>query len=182
MPAPLLWLGAAALGIFASNEVIKSDMKRRGIVSNLPSHGRPLHNSLDVVQPVNGSIVCCGIYEVLDHTGIWIDGNIYELSGKGLVRSISPDRFLDNRSGENIFVACSQSGDVMSCQAAIERCRQQLYQVYDYHIIRQNCHKFVAEMVSGKNQDITSFSDLNEFLFHFFDETINWQLADVAFR
>ncbi|WP_395343426.1 hypothetical protein PN836_003380 [Ningiella sp. W23] len=170
MPAPLIWLGAAALSIYAGNKLNTAQLRRDKIVGKMPGDCKQR------VEPVNGSIVTCGIYEVLDHTGIWIDGNIYELNGNGLVRCISPSRFVDKRSGENIYVACDLSGNALAHMATIERTRGQLYSMYDYHLLRQNCHKFVAEMVSGQSQDITSFSDLNAFLNAHFDTAIDWRL------
>ena len=130
-------------------------------------------------MPINGSIVTCGIYEVLDHTGIWIDGNIYELNGSGLVRCVSPSRFIDNRSGDAIYVACDMQDSPLVEKASIERAKSQLFSLYEYHLLRQNCHKFVAEMIAGCNCDVTSFSDLNEFLSEYFSSAIDWRLTQI---
>ena len=56
-----------------------------------------LHRSKQVVIPVNGSVVCCGICGALTHTGLWVNGGIIELSGSGLVRTVSPERFIHDQ-------------------------------------------------------------------------------------
>ena len=168
MPAPLLWLGAACLSIYAGNKANEHYLKHKGIVDIMPGASRVQ------VTPQNGSIVTCGIYGVLDHTGIWVDGNIYELSGQGLVRCLSPNRFLGDRSGSTIYVACDRyNAPLFDIEAAI-RAQHQLYHLHDYHLFNQNCHRFIAETLSNSSQDITSFSDLNAFLHAYFDETISW--------
>nr|WP_136252266.1 hypothetical protein [Ningiella ruwaisensis] len=173
MPAPLIWLGAAAVSLYAGNRLNTAHLRHKRIVERMPGVCK------QAVSPVNGSIVTCGIYEVLDHTGIWIDGNIYELSGAGLVRCVNPRRFLDKRSGEKIYVASNMNGKALSDSFAIERARSQLFQLYDYHLLRQNCHKFVAEMIAGYPTDVTSFSDLNTFLSRHFNTAIDWRLTDI---
>jgi hypothetical protein len=49
------------------------------------------------VIPINGSVVCCGIFGALTHTGLWVNGGIIELSGSGLVRTVSPERFIHDQ-------------------------------------------------------------------------------------
>ncbi|MFC3121811.1 hypothetical protein [Agaribacter flavus] len=168
MPAPLLWLGAAALGIYASDRANTEYMKRKQIVTSMPGEGT------FAVTPENGAVVCCGVYGVLDHTGIWVDGNIYELNGNGLVRCISPARFIENRSGEAIFVACDKRANVIANPVAAQRAQSQLYQLYDCHLFKQNCHRFVAEQILGTSADITSFSALNGILHEHYAKTIAW--------
>jgi hypothetical protein len=62
---------------------------------------------------------------------------------------------------------------------SIGRAQSQLFKLYDYHLVRQNCHKFVAEMIAGYPSDVTSFSDLNEFLSTYFDSAIDWRLTQI---
>jgi hypothetical protein len=171
MPAPLLWLGAAAVSFYASNKLNTAHLRRHNVLGRMPGEcKRP-------VEPVNGCIVTCDIFEMFEHTGIWINGNIFELNGNGLVRCISPKRFIENRSGKKIYVACNELGNPLVESLAIERTKAQLYSLYNYHLIRQNCHKFVAEMIAGNQQDVTSFSDLNEFLSSHFGSVIDWRLT-----
>ncbi|MGQ8363763.1 hypothetical protein [Glaciecola sp. 1036] len=176
MPAPLIWLGAAVLGLYASDKANIAYLKQKNIVKGMPG------DQSDKVEPADGSVVCCGVYGVLDHTGIWVDGNIYELNGNGLVRCISPSRFLDNRTGSTIYVACNDYGVALANTTASNRAQSHLYSLFDYHLIRQNCHRFVAEMIAGICIDITSFSELNTFLNKHYDERISWLPADYPLR
>ena len=71
------------------------------------------------VKPIFGAIVYCGIAGVLDHTGIWLDDNtIVELDGNGLIKPISSQRFLAERSGKQIFIACDSLAQPLSCEIA----------------------------------------------------------------
>lgn len=176
MPAPLIWLGAAALGAITANEVNTAYLKRNKVVDAMPGDSK--HSS----APVNGSIVTCGIYGVLDHTGIWVDGNIYELSGNGLVRCLSPNRFLGDRSGNKIYMACDTLNNPLYNTAASIRAKQLLFQLLDYHLLNENCHRFVAQLIADKELDITSFSGLNTFLSDFFDTPIRWNLTEINIR
>lgn len=170
MPAPLVWLGAAAVSLYATNKLNTAHLRKRNVIARMPG------DCVEAVRPRNGSIVTCDIFEVFEHTGVWINGNIFELNGNGLVRCISPERFIQNRSGEKIYVACDVQGNPLVEPLAIERTKSALYSLYDYHVIRQNCHRFVAEMIAGNRQDITSFSDLNGFLSQHFNTAIDWRL------
>lgn len=175
MPAPLLWLGAACVGLYASNKANHAYLKHTKTVRYFPGE------SSKRIVPVNGSIVTCNIYGVLDHTGIWIDGGIYELSGSGLIRKVSPARFLENRSGEDIFIACDDDFLPLVSPEVSERCKQSLYEFRDYHLLNNNCHRFVLEMLFGEKTGITSFSDLNDALSTSFLTSINWHKANVEF-
>ena len=173
MPAPILWLGAACLGLYASNKANNAYLKHKDFVRLLPGE------SSKRVVPKNGAIVTCGIYGVLDHTGIWVNGNIYELSGAGLIRCISPRRFLENRSGESIFVACDDDYQPLAADAVAQRCVDNLYHTRDYHVLSNNCHQFVLEMLSGEKQRITSFSELNEAIASMFMSPVSWHQAKI---
>ena len=81
-----------------------------------------------------GALVVCEIFHLFEHTGIYIgEGQIVELQGTGLVRSVSIPRFMDNRSGEELMVACDSSGKPIGNMAAAERAASQIftYQTYD---------------------------------------------------
>ena len=176
MPVPLLWLGAACLGVYASNKANNAYLKSSKTVGKLPGE------SLKRVHPRNGSIVTCGIFGVLDHTGVWVDGNIYELSGEGLIRAVSPERFLANRSGDKIYVACDEQYTPLALPEVTQRCNNNLFELRDYHLINNNCHQFVLEMLTGERVKITSFSELNEALSALYLTSINWHEAKVYFR
>lgn len=173
MPLPLVWIGAGLAAIAAGNHLVKEQQKSAGIVGHHPgdSHVR--------VEPKNGSIVCCGVYEVLDHSGIWVDGRIVELNGNGLIRAVSPARFLDDRSGEKMFVACDETFSPLFDEVAAERAASQVFQYSDYHVLNNNCHRFVRSCLTGDNKRITAFTELNEILSEHFAAAIHWQPAST---
>lgn len=168
MAAPLLWLGAACVTAYLGDEINKQYLKNQKVVGEFPGENN------FTVTPINGSIVCCKIYGVLEHTGIWVDGRIYELSGQGLVRSLSVERFLDNRSGHTVYLACDRFKKPLSSLRAYETAKNLLYTMRNYHLTEENCHKFVAECFSKEGNDVSSFSDLNAFISQFFNERIHW--------
>lgn len=131
-------------------------------VQKLPSQHYDKGNS---VKPVFGSIVCCEIYNLLDHSAIWIDEQtIIELSNSGIVRAVGVERFLDGRSGDHIFVATDQNGNPLIFEEAAHKAISKLFTYRKYDVIESNCHKFVAEMVSSREIELTRFSSLSEFL------------------
>lgn len=170
MPAPLIWLGAGLAALYAGDKLSKRHLRNKQMVTCYPGE------SIKSVHPKDGSIVCCGIYGVFDHTGIWVDGNIIELRGNGLVRAISPDRFLDNRSGNEIFVLCDEDNRPLISETGLTNASNQLYSFSQYDVLSNNCHRFVWQCVSDKNQIITSFFELNKMLSIHFEQSLNWHL------
>ncbi len=176
MPAPLIWFGAVALGAYTANKSNTKYLKHKRIIDAMPGE------SSCVSKPRNGSVVTCGIYGILDHTGIWVDGNIYELAGSGLIRCVSPDRFIEERSGSTIYVACDVNNRALMDIDAAARVRSLLYTTVDYHLMNQNCHRFVAETLSNSPASVTSFSDLNTLLSEIYSTPIRWNKAKINFR
>lgn len=174
MPIPLLWLGAGLAALYAGNELSKSHYRRTGIVGRYPGE------TDQPVVPRNGAIVSCGIYAVFDHTGIWADGDIIERKGNGLIRGISPARFMDNRSGNTIFVACDSGGEPFSSQQAYNRATSQLFSYADYDVLSNNCHRFVWHCISGAEHSLTRFAELNEKLSHHFGDAVHWHPAKLS--
>jgi hypothetical protein len=171
MPLPLLWIGAGVVTYLASTQL--ADKKSNTSVAVNPGDGKLR------VTPADGAIVSCHIYGVFEHTGIWLDGNIIELKGNGLIRGISPQRFLQQRSGEEIFVACDAYAQPLIAAGAAERASSQLYCYSEYDLLKNNCHKFVWQCVSNKNQSLTSFAELNQSLADYFGQALHWQRAAV---
>ncbi|MFT4939269.1 MAG: hypothetical protein ACI88A_002308 [Paraglaciecola sp.] len=168
MALPLIWLGAGLAALYAGAKYTDSK-SYRGAVAHMPGEG-------DVsVMPVDGCIVSCGVFGVFDHTGVWIDGNIIELKGNGLIRGISPQRFLGERSGDEIFVACCAQSIPLVAQDIYARTVNQLYQYSEYDLMRNNCHKFVWRCISGQNEAITRFTELNNKMAKHFGTHISWQ-------
>ncbi len=169
MALPLLWLGAGLLATYAGSQLAREQQKNAGHVAHFPGdHPQP-------VEPVNGAIVCCGIYEVFQHTGIWVDDNIVELKGNGLIRAISPQRFLAERSGNCIYIACDNQMTPLVDTSAASRALSQVFQYSDYDVIKNNCHRFVAQAISGRRVQVTRFGELNAFLYQQFQSEVYWQ-------
>lgn len=160
MALPLLFLGASALLLLASNESTKHKEPKR-------------------ISPQNGAIVSCGVFGVLEHTGIWLNGNIVELKGNGLIRTISPQRFLQNRSGSQIYLACNQHDAPLISIAAAAKASELLFQYSEYDLIKNNCHKFVWRCISGEIASLTRFSELNRLLVKQFNCEIFWLPSDI---
>lgn len=170
MPAPLLWFGASAIAMLAGAKY-SSDKRLAGSVNKLPGS-----SSLQV-EPINGAIVTCGIYGLFEHTGIWVDGNILELKGNGLIRGVSPNRFLLERSGDYIYVACDHYNIPLIQSGAADRAVSRLFSYSEYDLIKNNCHKFVWHCISGEDVSLTRFSALNQKMAERFGTHINWHQA-----
>ena len=141
-------------------------------VKKLPSD---TYSSDTFVKPLPGSVICCEVFNMLDHSGIWIDENcIVELSNSGLIKAVSTQRFLDERSGENIFVACDQSHKPIIIEGAEQRAISQLFKYREYDVIDNNCHRFVQYCLSGQDLEITTFSTLNKHLATLSQKNIYW--------
>ncbi|WP_088331398.1 hypothetical protein [Lacimicrobium sp. SS2-24] len=166
MPIPLLWLGLGAGALFATQQWHK-DRQR---------HQIKFHpGETDVaVRPQNGAVVCCGIYGAFDHSGIWVEDNVIERAGNGLVRAISPQRFTARRSGNTIFVACGEEGEVLADPSVAEKAAAQVYQYEDYHLLKNNCHQFVAGCLTPNQHSITFFSELNQLLSAHYHCRLSW--------
>jgi hypothetical protein len=145
-----------------------------GLVKHYP--GELTHK----VEPLDGAAVCCGIYGVFEHTGIWVDGNIIELKGNGLIRAISPSRFTNGRSGNVIYLACDDNRLPLLDSGSASRAVSRLYEYSDYNIISNNCHKFAWNCVSGSKQRMTSFYDFNTALARHFSTQLSWCPIDIG--
>ncbi|MEP1446933.1 MAG: hypothetical protein ABJK37_12540 [Paraglaciecola sp.] len=167
MPAPLFWLGASAVAILASAKY-SNDKLMEGAVERLPG------NSKTIVKPRTGAIVTCGVYGLFEHTGIWVDGSILELKGNGLIRGVSPSRFLQERSGDDIYIACDTNHNPLVSPDASQRATSRLFSYSEYDVIKNNCHKFVWQCISGEDIPLTRFSILNQKISEHFSTFIHW--------
>ncbi|MDF2177667.1 hypothetical protein P2G88_05330 [Aliiglaciecola sp. CAU 1673] len=165
MALPLLWLGAGVLAVGALSQ------KRPGHVKHYPGA------KLAPVTPKDGAVVCCGIYGLFDHSGIWLDGHILELKGNGLIRAVSSQRFVAERSGKQIYVACDGKGGVLADPQAAERGAAMLFQYRHYHVLNNNCHRFTWYCLTGRNEPLSFFSDLNAKLSRRFRTVLSWHPA-----
>ncbi|KGJ93496.1 hypothetical protein [Thalassotalea sp. ND16A] len=195
MPLPLLWIGAAVLGAVAAKELEQKRKKQdhlrensdqittRGSVhkhdSGIAKYPTEVFSTetLAIVRP--GALVCCGLSGVLEHTGILIDEDtIVELHGSGLIKAISPSRFLAERSGKDIFVACDSTGEAICDDITAQRAITQIYDYQDYDLIKNNCHRFVWQCISGLREPLTTFHQLNKLLSKRYDRKIYWDKWD----
>ncbi len=176
MPLPLLWLGAGIAAAYAGSQLAREKQKSDGHIRHFPGE----HQS--EVTPLDGSVVCCGIYELFQHTGIWLDGNIVELRGNGLIRAISPSRFLADCSGNRIFVACNDSLAPLVAPDSVGNALKRLYTYSEYDLVSNNCHRFAFECVSGHCRRITRFAELNAALKAQFQTPIHWQPVRQSLR
>lgn len=168
MALPIIWLGAAALATYTGVKYANR--------LNSEEYGFAAHpGELDcTVTPVSGSIVCCEVYDVLDHSGVWVGDRIIELNGNGLVRSVSPERFLHDRSGNTIYVACDDDLAPVVFDGADQRASESIFQYRQYDLLKNNCHTFVSEMVSSQSSAVTLFRDLNQQLAQQHGQNITW--------
>jgi hypothetical protein len=167
MPAPLLWLGVSAITLLAGVKY-SNDNDLDESVCRLPG------KTDKKVEPINGAIVTCGVYGLFEHTGIWVDGNILELKGNGLIRGVSPKRFLQERSGDSIYIACDDNQTPLIGPETADRAISQLFNYSEYDVIKNNCHKFVWHCISGEYIPLTRFSALNHKMAVQFARTIHW--------
>ncbi|MDN3652209.1 lecithin retinol acyltransferase family protein [Thalassotalea ponticola] len=191
MPLPLFVLTAAALGAVVIKELEgKRDEqdKLRSIEDGIDTrqhlnkhdsgiarypNERFANETLAQMKP--GALVCCGLGRVLEHTGIWVDDNtIVELHGSGLIKAVSPMRFLHERSGTDIFVACDRHGQALADEITAQRAAKSVYQMWQYNLIKNNCHRFAWYCISGLKADVTTFHQLNKYLSKRFDRKIYW--------
>ena len=49
----------------------------------------------------------------------------------------------------------------------------------EYDLLKNNCHRFVWEMVTGERGEMFRFSDLNQNLSRLHDSTVSWHLLDI---
>lgn len=190
MALPLIAI-AAALGAGALHEHNKNKYKRLELDRYLPEKqtGYDLQNTLRevikspsdtycsdiLVKPLPGSIVCCEVFNLLEHTGIWIDEHtIIELSNNGLVKAVSAARFLNERSGKNIFVACDQHHQPIVIEGCEKRALNSVFTYRGYDVIENNCHRFTHFCLSNDDREVSRFSRLNQILIQLVNQNIYW--------
>lgn len=197
MALPLLWLGAAALSAFAVRDVATErtlqQQKRREYAapqrydalespqSAIASTPSDVFFTKQQVKPEFGAIVCCGIAGILEHTGIWIgEDTIIELDGNGLIKPVSSSRFIGERSGKHIFIACDSTATPLASADAAARAIALIYQYRDYHLLQNNCHQFVWQCFVDGDQQLTTFNALNKRLASYFNRRVYWDLIDFS--
>ncbi|MGS0680899.1 lecithin retinol acyltransferase family protein [Shewanella sp. 125m-7] len=185
MAFPLIWLGAAAIGavIVAEEKEQQKQLalkRQQGKASSKHVNGAELAPSLwqtghQRVRPQPGSIVCCFVFGVIEHSGIWVgDNTLVELHGSGLVRAVSAERFLAGRSGSRIYQACDHQHQPLIGEQTLNRAKQFIFSYREYDLFDNNCHRFVWHCLSGEEQSLSSFSKLNNKIGGYFSEAVYW--------
>lgn len=195
MPLPLLLLGAATfvgavVTIDQMNEKQKHKERLRIDLDEPEPHIGDKEGAVKLpseiltsnfsAEPVPGSIVCCSVFSAFDHTGIWLeDGLIVELHGTGLIKAVSRDRFLHNRSGNALFVACDSQGVPLVVEGTAQRAAKEVYNFRDYDVTKNNCHRFSWFCVTGVDEKISRFGDFNNAIARLHGKKVYWDKVVV---
>lgn len=192
MVLPIFWLGGAAVSaiLLADERTKRRDIELNRLLGKTAQKSKtnPLpsgylspsqwQNSHKAVAPKPGSIVCCFVYGIIEHTGIWLDDNtLIELHGSGLIRAVSTKRFLAGRTGSKIFIACSHDHQALFDDAALVRAEKAIFTYREYDLFDNNCHRFVWACLSSEETSLPSFNDLNKRLSGHFKQDIYWDEA-----
>ncbi|GHB74907.1 hypothetical protein GCM10008107_25570 [Psychrosphaera saromensis] len=138
------------------------------------------YSSDSYAEPLPGSLVCCEVFNLFDHSGIWIDQDtIIELSSNGLVKAVSANRFLADRSGENIFVACNAKHQPIIVEGCEDRAVNSVFTYREYDVLENNCHRFAYYCLSNKDVKVSRFARLNELLITMVEQNIYWDKVKV---
>ena len=193
MPLPLLWIGGAAMGalMLADEREMRQQLERNRLLGSVPRQVSTKQAMITApsqwqkgfkqVTPQPGSIVCCYVFGVIEHTGIWLaDDCIVELHGSGLVRAVSVKRFLAGRTGSQIFIACNHQHQPLIANTIVNRAERAIYQYREYDLFDNNCHRFVWSCLCGEERAIKSFNELNQKLAAYFGQGIYWDEMHLA--
>lgn len=193
MPLPLLWIGGAAMGalMLADEREKRQQLERNRLLGRVPRQVNAnqamvaapsqWQKGFKQVTPQPGSIVCCYVFGVIEHTGIWLaDDCLVELHGSGLVRAVSVKRFLTGRTGSQIFIACNHLHQPLIANTIVNRAERAIYQYHEYDLFDNNCHRFVWSCLCGEERAIKSFNVLNQKLAAYFKQGIYWDEMCLA--
>ena len=188
MALPLIAF-AAAVGAGVVHESTKNKYKNLEQLRLINSNNKRLtvvkspsdtYSSDVFVEPQPGSLVCCEVFNLFDHTGIWIDQDtIIELSNNGLVKAVSSHRFLDERSGKNIFVACNAKHQPIVLPNCEARALNSVFTYREYDLLENNCHRFAHYCLSGNDLKVARFGQLNQLLINMVKQNIYWDKVKV---
>lgn len=185
MPLPFILAGAALGALFLHNQE-KSHLKRQDRERHISKSGAmgrdpsELHPSGKYTQMVPGSIVACEVYNAFIHTGIVVDSNtIVELHGNGLVRAISPQRLIAQRSGTHIFIACDQSSNPIVIEESIDKAASDIFSYHEYELFNANCYRHTWRWLCGEDRAIKSFEEFNRLLSVLAKQPIYWDRVSL---
>lgn len=182
MPLPVLVIGALA-ALYAHDKhkakLHRLDNARCDLLQ--PDLGREPSEVLASPKMIDmqaGTVVCCEVYEAFIHTGVVIDSDtIVELHGSGLIRTVSKKRFLKQRSGERIFMACDRVGSPLIFSLINQLAPRDVFNHYEYDLLEANCYRHTWKWLSGEDMAITTFSEFNEKLAQRVGSPLYWDVV-----
>lgn len=176
---------ASVAGVVAKRTVQAKTAQALGALAAAKLSESMLDNALcDKVTPRVGSILCCDLAMVAEHSGIYLGKNkIAHLNGSGEVEIVSSRQFLKRLGGLNpavsIYVSCNDEGAVGSLSAA-NRARSKVGGTRDYSVILDNCHQFTSGCITGNFENADNFLWM---LKHSAEESLNvttWRVWDLS--
>lgn len=105
-----------------------------------------------IEEPVAGSVVYCGMaLGYIEHSGIYVgNGSIISLSAEGYLVKEDAATFLEDVTGDTIYVSCVDEepvGNRAAAKRAKKRRKDERYLGYD--ILTNNCHRFSSGCLTG---------------------------------
>ncbi|MDR1873642.1 MAG: lecithin retinol acyltransferase family protein [Synergistaceae bacterium] len=157
----------------------------------LGSHGIPPRISFidnvfrEKVHPVEGSIICCDLGIVADHSGVYIgDGKIVHRDGGGYIAVVSPETFIERLDGLNnaisLYVSC-RGENAAGLEEVAQRAQRSVKDPAHrgYNLLLKNCHQFCQYCLSGKEPGFLSASYLSlEQMLRKVYKMDNWRVWD----
>ena len=116
---------------------------------------------------------------IVRYLGIWVGDAIVELQGSGLIRIVSPQRFLKDRSGGTIYVACINKLPIEN-RGLVEAAINQVYQFRNYDLLKNNCYRFCFACLAGHEEYIETFTEFNHRISDFYKAEVEWREANVS--
>ena len=94
-----------------------------------------------VDRPKVGSVVFCGMYVVMEHSGVYVGKDkIVSLSKDGVVVKETPEEFRSGiTTGLTIYVS-SKGKKPVGDKVAAKRARKKVGKSRDYNLVLDNCH------------------------------------------
>lgn len=157
---------------------------RRDPIRNAERVGRKVFGAEKTVTRLKvGCVVYCNLAGIAEHTGVYVGrGKIAHLDGSGRIELVTKAQFLARLDGRNpadtVFVSCNNQGKVVGHKDWATRALSIVGEQREYSLLRDNCHQFVAECVTGFLQyglGTWQFNRLNDYLGEYYScEWAEW--------
>lgn len=118
-----------------------------------------------VSEPAIGSVVYCDyVFGLAEHSGIYLgDEQIMHLNGKGRIERVSPEKFMEGKTGVSIYVGCIGSRPVGSKLIAERALHLEKTEgSREYNVLLENCHQFSESCITGKQSSATFLTFLKD--------------------